>query len=111
MSVFSSSAGGGAPQSIVISGAANPDINNVPLAAANTEYSLALPANTKRFMLKLRQRSILQVAYTVGDSATKYFTLWPGCVYTEESLNFSSGITLYVQSPTASQMVELVVWT
>ena len=110
MANFQSAGGGGVPVSASIIGASNPSISNVALATANTEVAIVLPSNTRKYMLKLRDPNTMKLAFIVGNSGTTYLTVWPGCVYTESDIS-ATGTTIYVQSPTASQVVELVVWT
>jgi hypothetical protein len=109
---FTSAGGGGVPLSgtVQISGATSPLISNIALTTAATEVGIALPANCKKFELKLRDTRVLKIAYVLGDSGTTYRTLWPGCVWTVEGID-AAGLTIYVQSPSASQIVELETWT
>lgn len=108
MAVFVSSGG---QQTITVDGATNPAVSNVSLSTANTEVSIVLPAGCRKYMLKLRDRNVLQLSYVSGQSDTTYVTLWPGCVYVENEVKLTASTTIYVQSPAASQIVELVTWT
>lgn len=100
----------GGQQSVSIQGASNPQVSNIALVTANTEVEIILPAGCKKYMLKLRDKSALKLAFISGDSGLVYITIWPGCVYSENSLDVTT-TSLYVQSPVASQIVELVTWT
>jgi hypothetical protein len=87
-----------------------PVITNPVLTLANTEYPIALPANTKRLMLRCRnQRSVLKIAYTAGQSGLVYITLPGGCNY--EDPNFYTACTLYVQSSDADVTLEVIAFT
>jgi len=114
VSTFTPSGSAGSIQevtgSVGISGATSPLISNVSLALANTEIGIVLPSNCKKVELKLRDKKVLQISYTSGQSGTVYKTLWPGCVLTVDGID-ASGVTIYVQSPSASQVVELETWT
>lgn len=112
MSAFTPAGSGGAPGPVItIEGATNPLISNVLLNIAATEVGILLPAGCKQFLIRLRDAlSKLQISYESGASGTTYLTLSPGCFYSDSDLSIT-GITLYVQSPSASQVVELVTWT
>ena len=103
--------GPAAPSSVSTRSKTTPDIQNVDLILANTEYSVILPASTVAFSFRTRNCSKLRLAYTVGATATEYITIWPGETYTEEGLTDSASITLYVQSSTASEILEVWSWT
>lgn len=105
MSIFSPTGGGRAPTVIVSS----PTIQNTVLTAANTEYTIVIPAGTARFTLKSRQDAILKIAYTSTETATNYWTVGYGVCYTERELD-SSGITLYIQSSKALTDIEVISW-
>lgn len=87
----------------------NPTIANVSLPTANTEVSYAFPANTKEFYLQNRENGLIKFSYTATESGTLYKTLWPGGVLTRERLS-KDNLTIYLQSPLASQVVEVVSW-
>lgn len=87
----------------------NPSIQNVLVAIADTEEAIALPANTKKFELKARGTSKLQVAYVSGQSGTTYHTIWPGFCLREEDIDRAS-LTVYVQASKASEIIEIKSW-
>ena len=84
-------------------------IYNITIAAADTEQSQALPANTKRFIIRARGNGRVQIAYTSGDSGTLYMTLRPGAVFEDE--NFYTGQTLYFQSNKVGETVEITAYS
>ncbi len=88
----------------------NPTITNVTLAFADTESAIALPANTKRFILQARGNSQLQVAYAVGQSGINYWTVYPGGSMIEEDIN-RPATTIYVQSSKAGEVIEVKSWS
>ena len=87
-----------------------PVIYNVDMPTANTEYSQVLPSGTKKVLIKLRSgSSLLKLSYTNGESGTKYITIPVGSSKFLEGV-WLSNITLYFQSPDASQIAEIEVW-
>ena len=88
----------------------SPEIINLTLTDANTEYSQALPAKTVRFCLQARDSSMdLKLAFAAGESGSKYLTIHGGQVYYEDVLSPES-LTLYLQSPSSGAVVEILVW-
>ena len=111
MSTFTPSGSGGAVIPVVDgSSPTNPAITNISLTLASTEVTIALPTECKRFLIKLRGFSPLQLSYVSGQSGTIYLTMPAGSFYAEDSVN-PTGKFLYVQSPVAGEVVELVTWT
>lgn len=92
----------------VVEAGVTPTIYNVSVPLAATEVSQALSAGVKRFTIKVRGNSTLQLAFTSGQSGTNYISIPFGCTYTEDGLNFSG--TLYFQTVKASQTVEILEW-
>ena len=84
-------------------------IFNTTATLANTEYSQALPANTKEFLMKVRGSAALKVAFISGDSGTLYVTINKGAVLTVTQ--FFSSQTIYFQSPVAGSVVEIVAFS
>lgn len=111
MSAFTPSGSGGKSLEVTIEGATNPIISNVSLASAATEIDVLLPNDCKKFFLRLRDpHAYLQLAYVSGDSGIIYLTINPGCFFSDSELAVS-GLHIYLQSPSSSQIVELVTWT
>lgn len=107
MSVFTSS--GGAQTftgSVTITGVASPLVSNILLVAADTEYQIILPNNCKRYLIKLRDLADLKLRYTSGSD---YLTIPRGCHFTEDDIETSS-VSLFVESTSSAQMVELLTW-
>ena len=84
-------------------------IFNVTITSANTEQSQALPANTKEFLIRTRGSAELKLAYDSGDSGTLFVTI-PGRA-TKTVSRFFKAQTLYFQSPTAGEIVEIEAYT
>lgn len=84
-------------------------IFNVTATLANTEYSQALPADTKEFLIKNRTNGNMKLAFTSGQSGTLYMSIPCGAVYA--NTNFYSSQTLYFQVDKAATIVEIVAHT
>ena len=87
-----------------------PTIYNLVLTAKNTEYSQALVGSggyIQKLTVLCRTAADMKLSYTSGESGTKYITIKSGTVYTERDL--IGDITLYLQSPTAGVVAEIVV--
>lgn len=115
MSKFSPSGISGianSPTPISISGAVNPNILNVSMAVAGTEYSSTLPVDTVRFIIRLQESvANTQLAYVVGTAGSIYIKINRGCIYGESELTLSSALNLYFQADKPSQVAEIVYWT
>lgn len=96
--------------------ARNVDVDNVSMAAADTEYSYTFPANTVGFELRLRADDVpLLVAYTTGKLPTSgdglaYLTVPAYFIEKTAGLDWS-GKTIYVQTGSASQTLEVITYT
>jgi len=87
-----------------------PIIANETMTSSNTEYSYDIPAGTKRFEIKLRAlNALLKLAFVSGESGTNYITIPYGGSYVENDVK-AGPITLYFQSPKASQVAEIKTW-
>ena len=86
----------------------------VTLTVVDTEYSQALPANTKGIEFVSRGGYPVRYAFTTGKVATPtgvYFTLKSNCAYeSPATLNLSSK-TIYFASDNAGDVVELIAWS
>ena len=85
-------------------------IYNKSMSSANTEYSQALPDGVTKIDVKLRaQNALLKIAFTSSESGTKYITIPYGSSFHLENTNLNN-IVLYFQSPSASQVCEILYW-
>lgn len=84
-------------------------IFNVLAATAGTEYSQALPANTKGFIIRSRNRSNLQLAYTSGQTGITYLTIPAGASY--EDSNLYTAQTIYFQASKNAETIEIIAYT
>lgn len=88
---------------------AHPNIYNLTLTNANTEYSRALSSFSRKFMMQCRTLADLRVSFTSGESGTTYFTIPAGSSFNDNGI-FSGVLTVYVQSPSAGVVVEFLEW-
>lgn len=95
---------------VVSGGISNPFVQNLNIVTAGTEYSLNIPTTTKKFYFKNRGMGKVQVSFTVGQSNTTFFTLYPGVVYSEENLVLLTPINIYFRSTKANETIELIRW-
>ena len=87
---------------------AKPQIFNVSMTSANTEYSKKLPTGTREFWIKLRTIGYdLKFAIDEGDSNITYDTVRSGEIHKEKDVK-SSNITLFFQSPQAGMVAEII---
>jgi len=93
-------------------GGATPTKYAVALTSADTEYSQALPANTKKFRVHLRDFATFRLAYETGKVATPtgaYETIPAGSEKYEDEVILAS-LTLYLASPVATKTAEIEAW-
>ena len=91
-----------------------PNIAWIDVLVVNTEYSYAMPAGTKRFLVRNIGQSVLQTAYTAGDTgiAGSWYTLYPGTDQFEEELGSTQ--TVYVRNTTGivgTERLEILSWS
>jgi len=87
---------------------------NLTLTDANTEYSQALPEDTKWFEFQCRTAADVRFAFTSGlvaGSVAPYITLKSGQSYDSGALYAASRPTLYCASGSAGVVVEIIAWT
>lgn len=94
--------------------AAVPNVANLTLTSANTEYTYAFPNGTKHIDLHARTNATIRFAFETGKVATPtapYASMKPGETWESPPLWGSATITLYAASPTAGTVLEIVSWT
>jgi len=102
--------GSGQLSVLVGGGAATPTIYNVGLVLANTEYARALPANTRKLLVKCRGLYDIKLAFVLAGSGVIYLTIPANMAYSEDLIT-PAALTLYMQCATAGQIVEIVAWS
>ena len=86
-------------------------IQNIPLALANTEYTISLPSNTKRYQLRVRDHLAKgRLAFLSGETATNYWTITRGTVVDSENMDFPASSVIYVSVSKPTMVVELRTW-
>lgn len=92
--------------------------DSVTLVAANTEYSYAIPDNTRKITFRtvdntlLNPGSDLRYAFVTGKVATPvlpFMMLDGGAVFSERELNFADK-TLYFAGVAAGNIVLIEIW-
>jgi len=92
--------------------ATTPTEYNITLTNANTEYSQALPANTRALCFRCRTGVQVRYAWVTGKVAAptaNYQTLVAGAEYVRTGVKLAAA-TLYWASATAGAIVELECW-
>lgn len=90
--------------------AENATIYNLSMPTANTEYSQLLNNETKRILIRMRNRSRSRVAFVSGGTTTAWVTIEPGAVFFEQNLSLT-GVTIYIQADQDSSIAEILEWT
>ena len=87
-----------------------PDVDNVSMPSAGTEYSYNLVANTKKITIRSRLSAKLQIAWSLGDTGTTFLTVKPGNSYTFDGLRTNTGLTLFFQGSKNADVLEILYW-
>lgn len=85
-----------------------PLITTAALVLANNEYAVAFPLGTKTFAIQNRGDGLVKLR---SVSAGDHFTLFPGQPYYISNIKGTSAVTLYMESPKAGQIVEIIAWS
>ena len=86
-----------------------PQVSNVTLTVANTEYSQAV-SGAQKFTIQCRTNFAVRLAYVTGKVATPtepYLTIKAGSVYWEDNISLA-GRTLYFASSEAGVIIEII---
>ena len=95
-----------------VSKATTPTKYALTITNADTEYSQALPANTKQFSVHLRDFTAFRLAYETGKVATPtdpYETLPINTEKHVENIEPAS-LTLYIAAPAGTKVAEIEAW-
>jgi len=93
--------------------ATTPVIYNVTMTLADTEYTQALPANTKKFSIRTRDGTAFRLAFETGKVAEPtepYIDVLANLPYTEEQIEPAT-LTLYFGCGGAGKIAEIVAWS
>lgn len=83
--------------------------NVVSPGIPNTEFSQALSADTKQFLIRNRANNDLKIAFTATESGTKFVTLKSSAVLSITNVTLTS-VTIYMQTPGTNETVEILEW-
>lgn len=72
-------------------------ITNFDILIANIEYSHSLQNNLSQLLVKNREMAITKLCFINGNSNIEYVTIYPGCIFSLDEINFS-GNSIYFQS-------------
>lgn len=98
--------------SIAEIGVASPVIVNVPVTIQGQQYTAVVPQAAKRFEIKTRNKSRINLAYISGDTSTNYISIKPGAVLGEDKLELSADLNLYFSAPNkVPDVVEVWYWS
>ncbi len=86
-----------------------PNIYNVDVFTAGVELSQLLPADTKNFIIKSRNKGELKLAYSLGGTGIDYITIPRGCSFVDS--NFYASVTIYFQSTKPGDVIEIVAYS
>lgn len=83
---------------------------NIPLK--NIETTIALPDNTKKFLIKMKDgRGPLRFARNATETATLYWTINRGSIFTSDNVDLPDSSSIYVLSEQDNVDVQIFVWT
>ncbi len=92
-------------------GLLTPTLTREVIAVANTEQSYALPTSTKSYTIYNDGSTIAKIAFAVGESATDYRTLYPGCHICRDGIASTAALTVYFQTAKVGDTIEFETWT
>lgn len=87
-----------------------PTIYNVAVATAATEFSQALSAGTKNFLIRTVGNARLQFSFAPGTTATNFITLPKNATYQSPDLDLTS-VTIYFRCDSAPETVQILEWS
>ncbi len=93
--------------------ATTPVIYNKTMTLADTEYSQALPANTKKYTIQTRDGTAFRMAFVTGKVAAPtepYFSIGADGFHHEDLIEPAS-LTLYFACDEAAKVAEILAWS
>lgn len=90
-----------------------PNVLNVALSTADAEVSQALTGNARAFSVQCRTSAVLRIAFVAGKVAgptAPFATIKAGTAYTIDDLTGRGTTTLFLASPTAGVVAEIIEW-
>lgn len=93
----------------------SPTVSNLTLVAADTEYSVALPASCKYFQFQCRTAVDIRFQFVTGKVAVPtapWMTLKSGQAYNSpEKLTMAPGLSVFFAGDAGGEIVEFIAWT
>lgn len=86
-----------------------PLISNIPCAAASTEYSHSFQADTKKYTIRARGSSKIQLSFVSGTTNTNFLTIPSGVTASEDQVKASS-LVIYFQTDKNNETIEILEW-
>lgn len=87
---------------------------NKTLTVSGLEYQVNMPTGTSGFTAQSRTASDFKIAFDSNTSGSTYYTVKSGTVYSTPTTlglgNTTPNTTLFLQSASAGQIVELIYW-
>ena len=78
---------------------------------ANTEFVVNLPTDTKRYQIRVRKDEASgKLAFAVGETATKYWTLTRGTIIDSYFMKFPISSKFYMSLDKANVTLEVLTW-
>lgn len=84
-----------------------PNIYNVTLTTAGTEYSQALPTNTRKVIIKGRGNAGADIKLAFSTGASTYITISAGGIFSLDMV-YLTGVTLYLIGTVNGEVAEIL---
>ena len=86
-----------------------PLISNILCAAASTEYSHTFQADTKKYTIRARGSSKIQLSFVSGTTNTNFITIPSGVSASEDQVKVAS-LVIYFQTDKNNETIEVLEW-
>lgn len=86
-----------------------PLISNILCAAASTEYSHTFQADTKKYTIRARGSSKIQLSFVSGTTNTNFVTIPSGVSASEDQVKVAS-LVIYFQTDKNNETIEVLEW-
>lgn len=79
---------------------------------ADTEFTIALPANTKRYYIRVRDDVAKgRIAMNITETTNKYWTLTRGSYFDSQAMNITPSSNIFMSVSKPSVVIELISFT
>jgi len=96
---------------LTIGGVDTPLIQRIPIVASNTEYSFSISSATKKVQFRAVAKGKVKYSFISGQSGTNFITVAKGKTEIINELALTGSLTVYFQSDTASEVLEVLSWS